>query len=429
MESKGMLFAPVTILSPARIAQQATGKSAAGWSIIGGMAIKSASELKSQIQANVESQRRQLIELSHKIHSNPEVGFQEHKAVKWLCQYLKTNGLDVEAGICQLPTAFRAVYGNKRPTIALLAEYDALPELGHACGHNLIATIAVGAAVAAKPAVDRLGGSILVLGTPAEEIYGGKVIMAERGAFKDVDMAMMVHPSTHDTATVKALACISLEVEFFGREAHAAAHPEDGINALEALIQAFTAVNSLRQHIKEGARIHGIITDGGQVVNVVPAHSAATFLVRARDETYLEQLRGKLLNCFKGAATASGARLKYRWGDISYAPMRNNITMANLFIANMGLLGRQVKLLDPDQSFGSTDMGNVSQLVPSIHPSVAIAPRGVSVHSPRFAEAAASEAGSQGMVDAAKAVAMTVVDLLSSRQTANRVRKEFSENV
>ena len=253
--------------------------------------------------------------------------------------------------------------------------------------------------------------------------------MADRGAFKDIDMAMMVHPSTHDTATIKALACISLEVEFFGREAHAAAHPEDGINALEALVQAFTAVNSLRQHIKEGARFHGIITDGGQVVNVVPSHSAASFLVRAKDEAYLEQLKERFLNCFKGAATASGARLEYRWEDISYAPMRNNLTMANLFIANMELLGRSVKLADPDQSFGSTDMGNVSQLVPSIHPSVAIASTGVSIHSHRFAEAAASEAGSQGMIDAAKAMAMTVVDLLSSPQTVNKANKEFSENV
>lgn len=165
------------------------------------------------------------------------------------------------------------------------------------------------------------------------------------------------------------------------------------------------------------------------MVNVVPSHSAASFLVRAKDEAYLEQLKEGFLNCFKGAATASGARLEYKWGDIIYAPMRNNLTMANLFIANMELLGRSVKLADPDQSFGSTDMGNVSQLVPSIHPSVAIASRGVSIHSPRFAEAAASEAGSQGMIDAAKAMAMTVVDLLSSPQTVNKANKEFSENV
>ncbi|GAF75673.1 unnamed protein product, partial [marine sediment metagenome] len=230
------------------------------------------SDLKSQVQAEVESHRRQLVELSLKIHSHPEVGFQEYQASNWLSQYLEANGFSVERSICQLPTAFRASYGNKHPAIAFLAEYDALPQLGHACGHSLIAAIAVGAAMASKPTVDKLGGSILVIGTPAEEIYGGKVIMADRGAFNDIDIAMMVHPSTHDTATIKALACISLEVEFFGREAHAAAHPEDGISALEAIIQSFSAINSLRQHIKDGARIHGIITDGGQVVNVVPSH-------------------------------------------------------------------------------------------------------------------------------------------------------------
>lgn len=385
------------------------------------------SELKSAIQADIDKHRQQLADLSLKIHSNPETGFKEHKASNWLTQYLETNGFMVERGICQLETAFKATYGNKRPTIAILAEYDSLPQLGHACGHNLIATIAVGAAVASKTIIDKLGGSVLVIGTPAEEIHGGKVIMAERGAFDDIDMALMVHPSTNDTATTKALACISLEVEFFGHEAHAAAHPDEGINALEAIILSFNAINSLRQHIRDDARIHGIITDGGQVVNVVPAHTAATFLVRGRDEAYLKELKGKVLDCFKGAATATGAELKYKWGNAQYAPMRNNITMANLFISNMGILGRSVKLVNPNQSFGSTDMGNVSQIVPSIHASVAIAPKGTGIHSPQFAEAAASESGIQGMIDAAKAIAMTIADLLSNPETFKEVNAEFSE--
>ncbi len=388
-----------------------------------------AQDLKVQIKAEVDSHRRQLTELSLKIHSHPELGFKEHQASNWLTHYLEANGFTVERGIAKLPTAFRASYGNGRPTIAILAEYDALPQLGHACGHNLIATSAVGAAVAARPAIDRLGGSLTVIGTPAEELYGGKAIMAARGAFKDIDMAMIIHPSTHDTAACRTLACITLEVEFFGREAHAAAHPEDGINALEALLQSFAAINSLRQHIKDKARIHGIITDGGQAANVVPAHSAASFIVRAEEETYLEELKQKVLNCFIGAATASGARLEYRWQEFHYAPMRNNLEMARLFIANMNSLGRNTQLYNPNQSFGSTDTGNVSQLVPSIHPSVAIAPAGVSIHSPQFALAAASEAGSQGMIDAAKALAMTVVDLLADRETVARVKKEFAQNL
>jgi len=398
------------------------------WAIICTMGNKLAAELKSTVQSDIDKHRHQLADLSLKIHSNPEAGFKEHKASNWLSLYLEANGFMVERSICQLETAFKASYGNKRPAIAILAEYDALPKLGHACGHNLIAAIAVGAAVASRTTVDKLGGSVLVIGTPAEEIHGGKVIMADRGAFNDIDIAMMVHPSTNDTATIKALACTSLDVEFFGREAHAAAHPEDGINALEAIILSFNAINSLRQHTRDDARIHGIISDGGQVVNVVPAHSAASFLIRARDDVYLEELKKKVLGCFKGASTATGARLEYKWSTVQYAPMRNNIVMANLYIDNMETLGRSVKLVNPDQSFGSTDTGNVSQLVPSIHPSVAIAPRGVSIHSPRFAEAAASESGIQGMLDAAKAIAMTVVDLLSSPETINQVNKEFADN-
>jgi len=385
------------------------------------------SGLKLSARADIDNQRRQLADISLKIHSNPETGFKEHKASNWLTQYLESNGFVVERGICRMETAFKASYGNRQPAIAILAEYDALPHLGHACGHNLIAAIAVGAAIASKGAVDKLGGSVIVIGTPAEEIHGGKVIMAERGAFNGVDIAMMVHPSTNDTATTRALACASLDVEFFGKEAHAAAHPEEGINALDAIILSFNAINSLRQHIRDDARIHGIITDGGQVVNVVPAHSAASFLVRAKDETYLEELKNKVLNCFKGAATATGADLKYSWGDVQYAPMRNNSVLANLFIANMNILGRSVKLVNPDQSFGSTDMGNVSQLVPSIHPSVAIAPKGVSIHSPRFAEAAASKSAIQGIIDAAKAISMTVIDLLSSPEIVKESNKYFTE--
>ena len=381
--------------------------------------------LKASVIGEVDAHYQQLNELSLKIHANPELGFKETKAVTWLTQYLAENGFTIEEGICGLPTAFRGSYGQGKPVIAILAEYDALPELGHACGHNLIATSAVGAAIASKPAIDQFGGSILIMGTPAEEIYGGKAIMADRGAFDNIDIAMMAHPGTHDTATTQALACQTLEVEFFGRAAHAAARPEMGINALEAMIQSFTAINSLRQHIKDSARIHGIITDGGEAANIVPGHSAGIFIVRAEDDTYLDELKQKVTNCFVGAATATGARLEHRWGDISYAPMRNNPTLARLFKRNMEFLGRHLKLTDPDSAFGSTDMGNVSQLVPSIHPGVAIAPKDVAIHSPQFAAAAASATGSRGLCDAAKALAMTVTDLVSSPEIVIRIKEEF----
>ncbi len=384
-------------------------------------------ELKASVIAKVEAQRQQLRNLSLKIHSNPELGFQEVKAAAWLTRYLDKNGFAVERGICELDTAFRASYGEGKPAIALVAEYDALPHLGHACGHNLIAGGSVGAAVAAKAAIDRFGGSVQVIGTPAEELYGGKVIMAERGAFDSVDAAMMVHPGSHNGAVTPALACIALEVEFFGRAAHAAGHPEAGINALEAMLLSFAAINSLRQHIKDKARIHGIITDGGDAANVVPAHSAGNFLVRAEDDAYLDELKERVLDCFVGGATATGARLEYRWGKTRYAPMRNNLTLAKLFKQNMQSLGRKMPLSDPDRAFGSTDMGNVSQIVPGIHPGVAIVSPEVGNHSPEFALAACSDAGIEGMLDAAKAMAMTIVDLVASPETLAWVKREFGK--
>jgi len=382
---------------------------------------------KVSVIAEIDARRQQLSELSLKIHSNPELGFKEVQAATWLTDYLEENNFSVERGICELPTAFRASYGRGKPAIAILAEYDALPELGHACGHNLISTCAIAAGVASRQAIDQFGGSILVIGTPAEEIYGGKIIMAERGAFDNLDIAMMVHPETYNAATTHALACQILEVEFFGKAAHAAASPEAGINALEAMLQSFTAINSLRQHIKSTARIHGIITDGGQAANIVPNHSAGTFIVRAEDDAYLDELRQRVINCFAGAATASGARLEYSWGKARYASLRNNMVLAQLFQQNLTSLGRQVKLDDPSNAFGSTDMGNVSQLVPAIHASVAIAPREVAVHSSRFAEAAASEAGIRGLLDAAKALALTVVDLVTNPETVREAKEEFQQ--
>ncbi len=383
--------------------------------------------LKAAVTGTVDAHRHLLSELSSKIHSDPELGFKEVRATAWLTQYLEENGFSVERGICELPTAFRGSYGEGKPAIAILAEYDALPDLGHACGHNLIAASAVGAGVASKPAIDRFGGSILILGTPAEELYGGKVIMADRGAFDNVDIAMMVHPGTHDTTITQSLAAAALDVEFFGKAAHAATRPQAGINALEAMIQSFNAINSLRQHIKDRSRIHGIITSGGEAANVVPAYSAGNFLVRAEDNDYLDELKQKVINCFTGAATATGARLEYRWGDVRYDAMRNNLTLAQLFGQNMESLGRKMHFSYLNKGIGSTDMGNVSQLVPGIHPSVAVAPLEVVIHSAEFASAAASEAGIQGLLDAAKALALTVTDLVANPEIVAKIKEEFQQ--
>jgi amidohydrolase len=381
-------------------------------------------KLKLKVRDDVELQRQQLIQLSLNIHDNPELGLKEEKASTWLTSYLEDSGFRVERGIAGLATAFRATYGQDSPRIALLAEYDALPRIGHGCGHNIIAASAVGAAVASKSIIDQLGGIIVVLGTPGEESLGGKIDMVEAGAFKDIDVAMIAHPNTRNMVTVQALACSSLEVEFFGEPAHAAAQPHKGINALEAMILAFTSINSLRQHIRGEARIHGIITDGGEAPNIVPAHSAAVFLIRAPDDDYLDELKDKVLNCFIGASVASGARLEYNWRDRTYAPMKNNATLAQLFSRNLESLGRYVEAFDPRFGFGSTDMGNVSQWVPSIHPTIAIAFSEVLIHTPEFATAAASEAGHEGLMDAAKAMAMTVADILQPGML-DKIKQEF----
>ncbi|MFC2017685.1 M20 family metallopeptidase [Chloroflexota bacterium] len=381
-------------------------------------------ELRERVLEEVEAHRAELVDLSLRIHAHPEPGLAEKKASAWLAEYLEGKGFEVERGFCDLPTSFRASYGQGKPLIAFLAEYDALAELGHACGHNIIAASAAGAGVAARAAVDAAGGGILVIGTPGEERYGCKELMLERGGFSDVDVAMMIHPGTRDVVVPPVLACASLEVEFFGKAAHAAACPEEGINALEALIQAYNNVNSLRQHIAEGSRVHGIITDGGEAANIVPSHSSAFFLVRSDDMNYLEELKGRVLDCFTAASISSRARLEYRWGEVTYAPLLHNRVLARLFTQNLESLGREVSPANPRYAF-STDMGNVSQVVPALHPIIAIADPLVSQHSPEFAAVAASEGGNRGLMDGAKALALTAVDLITSPEVMVVVREEF----
>ena len=382
-------------------------------------------KLKAQVSAAASGQREAAIALSREIHANPELGFKETRASSLLCDYLEGQGFMVTRGIAGLKTAFRADYGDGPQAIGLMAEYDALPEIGHACGHNLIAAGSSVAAVAAKTAVDAAGGRVSVFGTPGEEGGGGKAIMAEAGAFSDLDAAMMVHPGVRDIACPSVLAARSVKVEYFGKAAHASADPEQGINALEAMLLAFNAVNSLRQHIPESARIHGIITDGGQAPNIVPAYSAASFMVRALDNDYLEELAGRVIHCFEAGARATGARLEYQWIERYYAALVSNRTLAGLFADNMATLGRVYHENAAGEKFGSTDMGNVSLLVPSIHPLVAIASPGVAIHSTEFCQAATSEAAVTGMMDAAAALALTVTDLLADADRLAAVKTEF----
>ena len=381
--------------------------------------------IKQEIQEEVERHREELIELSLKIHANPELGWHEEKASGWLTDYLEENGFNVERGICDLPTAFRASYGQGKPTVAFLAEYDALPDVGHGCGHNIIGVAAVGAGIAAKNAADQLGGTILVIGTPAEELLGGKVVMVAKGAFNDVDAAMIIHPRGKSSpAGIRMSATISLDVEFWGKAAHAAAMPWDGISALEALILAINNINGWRLHIKDGSRVHGVITDGGKAANVVPEHAAGSFMVRSPNDAALDELSERVLNCFKAAELATGARLEYRWGMRCDAP-RHNPALIQLWTENMKALGREVKgIIDGG---GSTDMGNVSVVVPSLLPFIAISPEPLPAHSREWAAAAASETGMLTMLDSARGLAMTAADVISQPDTLARIKEEFRD--
>jgi amidohydrolase len=380
---------------------------------------------KATAVAEIDNQAAHLRDLALRIHGNPELGFKEFEATRWLAEFLSERGFSVEKGICDLPTAFQATQGRGRPRVAFMAEYDALADIGHACGHNLIATASVGAALGAAKASATLGGTIVVIGTPAEEVYGGKAIMANRGWFQDLDAAMLVHPDNADVATAHALACQGIDIEFIGKAAHAAARPDAGINALEAVLLSFAGINALRQHMRSSSRVHGIITDGGQAVNVVPDHAAASFLVRARDDAYLDELKERVLNCFVAAAKATGAELRYKWDEARYATMRNNMPMALLYKENMRRLNRDPLLVENQEAYGSTDVGNVSHLTATIQPYVAIA-SGAIIHSREFAEAARSEAGIKGMIDAAKAMAMTAIDLIADPAIMDKVRQDFN---
>ncbi|MGQ9674971.1 MAG: M20 family metallopeptidase [Chloroflexota bacterium] len=387
-------------------------------------------DLKNRATARIDQLRDELIGISATIHANPEVAFQETAASQLLMGWLAGQGFSVESDMAGLQTAFKASFASRSPgsSVAFLAEYDALPDLGHACGHNIIATASVGAAAAVASVMDALRGTILVIGTPAEEYGGGKITMMEKGAFDGIDAAMLIHPSTRTCAYIYALANETLDVEFFGQAAHAAAYPEKGINALDAMVISYVGISALRQQMRPDARVHGIITHGGEASNIIPAYTSGRFQVRAKDDAYLEVLLERVLDCFRAGAAATGARFEHRSLERRYSAMRNNEAMAQAFVANLLSLGVTVEDHDPSWGIGSTDMGNVSQRVPSIHPSVAIADKSVALHSPEFACAAASDRAKDGLILAAKALAMTAIDLLADAELMATVKKEFASS-
>ena len=380
---------------------------------------------KEQACAQVDKLQENLIAIATEIFEHPELSSQEHRAAQLLSRELHDAGFSVELGVAGMETAIRASHPavNDGPSVAILGEYDALPELGHACGHNLIGVAALGACLGLEPVKVALPGRLTFLGTPAEEYGSGKVAMIKVGVFNDIDSAMMFHPSSFTAVDRGSLAVTEVRIEFSGKAAHAAGCPEKGINALDAVIQTFNGINALRQHIKDRARIHGVITKGGVKPNIVPDHAVASFFVRAPEDCYRDELVEKLSNCARGAALATGATLSLELLDPNKAMIPNR-TLGEVFRQNLELLGEP---LDPPQgdSMGSTDMGDVSQVVPALHAYIQICEEDVAVHSREFAQAAGSSRGMAAMIVASKALAMTAIDVFTNPGLVRRMESEF----
>ncbi|HUF32370.1 MAG TPA: M20 family metallopeptidase [Acidimicrobiales bacterium] len=385
-------------------------------------------DLRSEMVARVDALAPTLIEISRDIHAHPELRYEEHHAHSVLTAALGDAGVDVTPGAFGLDTAFDAVVGAEGPTIAVCLEYDALPGVGHACGHNVIAAAGLGAGLAAAALASDAGGRVRILGTPAEEGGAGKAYMIDRGALDGVDAAMMVHPADADLLSMDAIAAVTMEVEWFGEGAHAAAYPHLGRNALDAAVLAYVNIGALRQHIEATDRVHGIFTDGGRKPNIVPSHAAMEWMVRSAGADGLAPLQERVVACFEAGATATGCRCEHRVAYRPYDEMVDNPALGALFAANAASVGRH--LTDPRTSgtrvVGSTDMGNVSKVVPSIHPMLQVAPRGVSIHTDDFARFAGGPEGDRAVVDGAKAMAMTIADLWARPGALDGVRAGFT---
>ncbi len=368
-------------------------------------------DAKAAARETIEDRRAALVDLSHRIHAHPELAFEEEKASAWCAGFLADAGFAIEKPFCGLDTAFRARKGNGPLHVAFCAEYDALPSIGHACGHNVIATMSLGAALAAARVADEVGLTVTVVGTPAEEHGGGKILLLERGGFADEHLAMMAHPAPIDAEEFPSLACANLEVSYTGKAAHAAAFPQLGVNALDALTVAQTALGLLRQHIDPTDRLHGIVTHGGDAPNVVPARTAARYLVRSQTLGRLERLLPRVRNCFEAGALATGAKLGFE-ASKPYADMRQDESLGALYRRNASELGRSFPELGRSSAVsGSTDMGNVSHALPSIHPLIGLDSLPAVPHQPEFADCARTEVADRAVFDGGLAMAWTAIDV------------------
>ncbi len=371
-----------------------------------------------------------LLSTSHAIHAQPELAFKEFFACETLTQVLEEHDINADKAVYSLETSFEATLNasEETATAAILAEYDALPGIGHACGHNIIATSALGATLGLQAVADQLPGKIRLIGTPAEEKGGGKELMARNGAFDGVDAAMMIHPAGTNLASMPCICVAEVEVVYHGKSSHASAMPHKGINALDGLLLAYQAISNLRQHIRSTERIHGIITEGGAAPNIVPDHAVGQFYVRAADERELALLKPRVQACFEAGAKGSGSEVDVNWANVDYLDLNTNWPLANKFQEHAESLGREFIPYEQALGFGagSTDMGNVSHRIPSIHPMLAVAPPNVVIHNPEFTKWAASEKGDAAVLDGAKALALTVADYLTSSDLQNEAKTAYA---
>jgi amidohydrolase len=368
-------------------------------------------DAKERAREIVAENEAALVGLSHRVHAFPELKFEEERSSAWTAGLLADAGLAVESGICELPTAFSCRFGNGPLHLAICAEYDALPGIGHACGHNIIAATAVGAGLALAPLVDELGLTVTVIGTPAEEGGGGKVHLLDRGAFAGVHAAMMVHPAPLEDMIPRVSAVSHFSVRYTGHESHAAAAPERGINAGDAFTIAQVAIGLLRQHLRAGEQVHGVVRRGGDAANVIPAHTEGLWMARARTEVELVELLPRVHHCFEAGALATGARLDIERVAPDYAQMEHDIELVDVYRQNARDIGRPVPV-DEVMTF-STDMGNVSLAMPSIHPCIGIDTAGAVNHQPEFTAACINTSADRAVLEGSLALAWTAIDIAS----------------
>ena len=384
-------------------------------------------EAKRRVCSEVDRLAEVLLDVSHRIHARPELCFEEHFAHGLLTDVIADHGLEVERRAYGIDTAFEARTGSgEGPVVAVVCEYDALPGIGHACGHNIIAAAGLGAGLASAAVAEEAGGRLAVVGTPAEEGGGGKELMLRNGAFADADAAMMIHPSNHELKIFHAVAVQRLTARYRGEAAHAAAAPEAGRNALDAAVLGYNAVAALRQHIRDDERVHGVFTDGGTKPNIVPATAAAEWYVRSTNLATLEPLKERVAACLRAGADAAGCTLEIEWVDPAYADMNDNPPLLDRYVANLAAVGREPSKDPAARVVGSTDMGNVSYAAPSIHPMIKVAPDDVPIHTPAFADYAVGPEGDAAVIDGAKAMAMTVVDCWLDTAVVPSARAAFA---